>query len=128
MRYRSSLLVLCITVCNLALADVPEGYRSDKAPGEYDEVLQCIVNVAGVCETEYVEEVLELCRDCDIAVPEIAGPSWVEEKRNEFGLSLVEKLIEHPVKSGIIITYMVLASAYGTYKGAKALKKYYQQP
>ncbi len=69
-------------------ADAPEGYVSDKAQGEYDEILECIISVEGICETEYVEEVLELCRDCDIPTPDIKPPSGLKVWATQWGISL----------------------------------------
>lgn len=69
-------------------AEAPEGYVSDKAPGEYDEILGCVINVDGICETEYVEEVLELCKDCEIPTPEVVPPSGFRVWMTKWGIAL----------------------------------------
>ncbi len=72
----------------LIRAESPEGYVTDKAAGEYDEILECIINVDGICETEYVGEVLELCKDCDIPTPNITPPSGLKVLATQWGISL----------------------------------------
>jgi len=84
---RHVLLISFLTLCSLR-ADAPEGYVSEKAPGEYDQTLKCYINVEGICETEYVGEVLELCKDCDIPTPEVKPPSGLKVWATKWGIAL----------------------------------------
>ncbi len=89
MNYQSLSFFLGVLLISFSLsAEVPRGYLSDKGPGEYDEILECIVNIEGICETEYVEEVLELCKDCEIPTPHVEPPSALRVWATKWGISL----------------------------------------
>ena len=85
MNYRSFILV-CFLLSLSSLA--AEDYTSDKQKGEYDEILQCIVNSEGVCEKEFVEEVLELCKDYEVPPPQVSEPSALRVWATKWGIAL----------------------------------------
>jgi hypothetical protein len=52
-----------------------------------------------ICETQYLEEVLDLCRDDDISVPEITPPSGLQVWFTKWGIALFYRL--HDAKDWI---------------------------
>jgi len=81
-------------------ADIPQGYTSSKVSGEFDEVLNCVVDVEGVCKTEYVDEILTLFKDCDIEAPEeTSPPSALRVRFTQWGIALFYAL--HDAKTWV---------------------------
>jgi hypothetical protein len=91
------MIYLSAVLCSFSL--IGDSYVSPLPAGEYDKHLQCIVTVDGLCQTEYVDEVLELCKDCDITAPELVEVSDVEVWFRQMGIKLFYEVYEHPVKA-----------------------------
>ncbi len=106
-------------ICLLSFSLNGTDYVSPKEPGEYDEHLQCIVDIEGLCETEYVEEVLELCKDCDIETPEKVYVSDFEAWYRSVGIKLAYKIVEDPLE---VVCYVV-AAGVGTIVIIRALRQ-----
>lgn len=86
MKYRLCLFSFCLLFFGLLNAEAPSN-NSD-----FDEVQKaCILNIDGICETEYVEEVLELCKDCDIPTPEPREPWTIEVWVRTWGIACLYK-------------------------------------
>ncbi len=86
-------------------------YAGDYTPGQYDVNFQCIIDINGLCETEYVEEVLELSKGCDITTPEKAEVSDFEAWCRRLGIKLWYKYEENPLE---LVAYAA-AIASGSY-------------
>lgn len=129
MNYRLNAF-LCMLSCAVTLCatDVPPGYVSPKEPGEYDEVLECIIGLDGICVAGYVDEVLEECKDCDFSAPDIAAPSSIEVFLREQGLSLLESALEHPKTAAVCGGIVLTTSVIGTIASARYLLNYMRNP
>ncbi len=103
---------LVTTLCVITFCLGATDYVSPKDPGEYDEYLQCIVDVSGLCETEYVEEILELCKDYDIETPEKTEVSDVEAFFRSVGIELAYRIIEHPVEVACYTTATIVGGYF----------------
>ncbi len=128
MKYLSFSFFLVISFASLTItplyAETPETYISEKSPGEYDEILQCIVDINGICEAEYVEEILDMCKDCDIPTPDIAPPSAFKVCLTRWGIALGYKVLEHPYKATILAGLLTA----GIIKGTHSLIHYFRAP
>ena len=124
MNYRSIsifLILICAAIQAPLAAEVPQDYISDKSAGEYDDVLECIINIDGICVADYVEEVLDQCKDCEISAPEGIPPSAIEAYLTEQGLALLESALGHPKTAAFVGTIVGITSVIGTIVSVKYL-------
>lgn len=77
----------------------PQIFAEDRTQGESNDIPVCIATADTICETQYVEEVLELCKDCDIPAPEVTPPSGLQVWFTKWGIALFYRL--HDAKDWI---------------------------
>jgi hypothetical protein len=64
--------LLCCTLLATTLCSAPKRYIPMKAASAKHSANECIIDE--ICETEYVGELLELCKDCELSAPEVVEP------------------------------------------------------
>ncbi len=86
------------SMCLFGLSLYAADYVTPSAAGEYDEKLQCIIDIEGLCESEYVDEIFELCKDCEITTPEKVEVSDFEAWYRSVGIKFAYKCYESPLE------------------------------
>lgn len=91
-----ALMFSCFSAGMVMHAETPKA-------GEYDEEQRCIIDITGLCSTEYVDEVLKLCEDCDVEAPELVEVSDLEAWFRSVGIKLFYAVHEHPYAAAGVV-------------------------
>ncbi len=89
--------IFFLAVCLLGVSVYGDGISSEVTP-VFDENLGCFVDEEGFCDFDYVDELFELCKDCEIETPEKSHVSPVEAWFRSLGIKLAYKIIESPLE------------------------------